>query len=91
MRNLILSLIKDKLQILTLFGAPWGSNGDQKGQKLPTSLKKTHKNRKFAQANGYFFMRNSMLSLIHYVLQFLIFGGGDPWGQKRSKLTHLAK
>ena len=68
--------MQEKLQILTLFTATWGSNGGQKGQKMLTLLKKTPQKRKICTGRWIFFMKNSMLSLIYYILQFLsLFGG----------------
>ena len=78
MRNLILPLIKDKLQILSLFGAPWGSNGDQKGQKLPTSLKNSQK-QKVCTGRWIFF--HEKFDVVTYSLRTTIFdllGGGGP-------------
>ena len=57
MKQMILSLIQDKLQILNLSQAPCRPNGHQKGRKLLTLLRPPQ-NKNFAQADKYFFMRN---------------------------------
>ena len=48
-------------------GHPEAQNGDE---KLTTLLNPPNKNIKFAQTDGYLFMKNLMLLLIYYMLQF---------------------
>lgn len=88
-----MSLIQDKLQILTLFRATWGSNGGQKLQTCQTCQKNLTKTKKLHRWID-IFCENLILSLIFYKLQFLSFFGtrqGSNWGQKRSKFTHLVE
>ena len=67
--------------------------GVKKVKNYP-ACKKIHKSKKFAQADGYFFLSNSMLSLIHYMLYFwslLVVNLGSNWSEKCKKVPVLLK
>ena len=77
---------------ITKFHFFWGTLGvkcESNNEILPTLLKTSQK-QKICTDRCYFFMRNSMLSLIYQIIQFLALFG-HPRRKKRSKITHLSK